>query len=130
MLFDSYYCEMDVMHEGDDGCCSSGLYHKTVQKKYRLKGPGVLKSHTGSLNVTKMKIFAAVVHQPLNSDVNVLILMLLLHSHGDALYGGCKSLDLRCGFYCFFGGVLYKCEKHIGFSSANCIEGHGPFTDR
>lgn len=52
MLFDSYYCEMDVMHEGDDGCCSSGLYHKTVQKKYRLKGPGVLKSHTGSLNIT------------------------------------------------------------------------------
>lgn len=33
MLFDSYDHEMDVMHEGDDGCCSSGLHHKTLQEK-------------------------------------------------------------------------------------------------
>lgn len=49
-----------------------------------------------------MKIFTAAVRQPLNSDVSVLILMSLLHSHDDTLYGSCKSLDLQCGFYCFY----------------------------
>lgn len=42
MLFDSYCREMDVMHEGDDGWCSSGLRHKTLRKKIeieRSRGP-------------------------------------------------------------------------------------------
>lgn len=38
MLFDSYYRETDVMHEGDDGRCSSGLHHKPLQKNDRWKG--------------------------------------------------------------------------------------------
>lgn len=42
-----------------------------------------------------MKIFTGVLWKPLNSDVNLLILMSLLPSHGDTLYGGCKSLDLQ-----------------------------------
>lgn len=50
-----------------------------------------------------MKICTAAPGQPLNSDVNVLILMLLVRSHGDALYGGCKSRNLQSGFT----GVLF-----------------------
>lgn len=53
MLFDSYYREMDVVHEGDDGGCSSGLHHKTAQKEQPgLKGPGVFSARAGPLTIT------------------------------------------------------------------------------